>query len=54
MIIYKKKRVALNNLQRFITEIITYINLAFIIDLKIIYKTLQVLKKKLVLINKAR
>ncbi len=40
MIIYKKKRAVLNNLRKFITEIITYINLIFIINLKIIYKIL--------------
>ena len=40
MTIYKKKRAALNNLQRFIIEIITHINLIVIIDLEIIYKTL--------------
>ncbi len=39
MIIYKKKYVILNNLQKFIIKIITYINLVFIINLKIIYKT---------------
>ncbi len=53
MIIYKKKRAVLNNLQRFIIKIITRINLIFIINLEIIYKTLQALKKRLVLINRA-
>ncbi len=53
MTIYKKKCAALNNLQRFITKTITYTNLVFIIDLKIVYKTLQALKKRLVLINRA-
>ena len=54
MIIYKKKRAVLNNLQRFIIKIITRINLIFIINLEIIYKILQILKKRLILINKAR
>ena len=53
MIIYKKKRAALNNLQRFIIKIIIYMNLIFIINLKIIYKILYTLKKRLILIDKA-
>ncbi len=54
MTIYKKKRAVLNNLRRFIIETITRMNLIFIINLEIIYKILQILKKRLILINKAR
>ncbi len=51
---YEKKRAALNNLRRFITEIITRMNLAFIIDLEIVYEIIHALKKRLAPTDRAR
>jgi len=54
MAIYEKKRAALNDLQRFITETITRTNLAFIIGLETVYEILHALKKRLTPTDRAK